>query len=264
MKTSFTRNRRGRDTTIFGLLLLGFIFGLMTFIYNSGLNKEKASPSSIDIDVIKSSNTPFLSLRTNMVPIESLSANLKGKSENGECSLATEKAFLNQLLQNKDEFHKRLQTFLVDVEMDMSKRRETSDSSSTKNGVPTVVLLISNMVYSARFEELIITWHNLTDTTLAMIALDNETKRFFEARGVPSIEFDIKLLENPGDLSMSETLMRGKLGITHLLMLVGYRVMFTEMDIYCRKNPLLLDKHDKDFMVTSRIKMMKRSISTFT
>jgi len=129
--------------------------------------------------------------------------------------------------------------------------RHIADSQTTNS----VFLTMTNIKYEERFDEIIHSFGNMSGAPLAVVALDQMTEQFFQSRGVPCFHMDLgrygeKRHKIPG-WPLKEQVMRGKfLGTWHLLE-AGLQVIFAEMDVYFRQDPLgLLDDIHGDFLVS--------------
>ena len=139
-------------------------------------------------------------------------------------------------------------TQIIDEAVEAAKKI-LNETASSNYGSPTVVLLISDAKYHVRFEEMIRTWSHFVDRrSLVMVALDEATETFFQSRGVKTIRMFPDTLDT--ERSIREAVLRAKVEVPYVMLLKGLRVVMVEMDIYCRSNPLHLDKGTADVLVS--------------
>eukprot|EP00929_Paragymnodinium_shiwhaense_P040107 TRINITY_DN20966_c0_g1_i2.p1 TRINITY_DN20966_c0_g1~~TRINITY_DN20966_c0_g1_i2.p1 ORF type:complete len:493 (+),score=30.71 TRINITY_DN20966_c0_g1_i2:224-1702(+) len=111
-----------------------------------------------------------------------------------------------------------------------------------------VTLTTSNMKYSERFEDILASIAMLGGMRLVVAALDEETAKFFSKRGVPVLPM---FVNKSSHLGIRQAVMRAKIDVPYMLLSRGLRVVFCEMDIYLRQDPLILEKElDGDFLVS--------------
>lgn len=128
--------------------------------------------------------------------------------------------------------------------------RHAADTASADS----VVVTMTNQKYRDRFDEVLNSFGKMAGAPLAVVALDEETERFFRGRGVPCFwlnpqKFGLSHWHWPG-YPLKESVMRGKFEVTTYLLEAGLQVVFTEMDIYWKRNPLtLLNVFAVDFLV---------------
>ncbi|CAE8635911.1 unnamed protein product [Polarella glacialis] len=130
---------------------------------------------------------------------------------------------------------------------------------------PTVALSVTNIRYKERWEEMALSVGSIANISLAIVALDQATQEYFEAKKIPCIYMNLmerKVTIHPWMGSkanaprapVNEAVMRAKYEVPYALLQAGLRVLFLEMDVNLKKDPLVFDgKLTGDFLVSQHI-----------
>ena len=132
---------------------------------------------------------------------------------------------------------------------EVAERIKAEARQSHDKELPTAVLFLSDFRYAPRFDEMIKTWSKFAGgkSGIVMAALDEATEAYFQERGVKTVRILPELLD--AEKSVREAVLRAKVEVPYVFLLEGLRVLMVEMDIYCRSNPLHLDKGTADVLV---------------
>lgn len=161
-----------------------------------------------------------------------------------------------------------LQTVHASAGWEAAVNAFADEISATTLGMntPTVALTVAGgKHYVTRYPELLVHYRQIANLPFAVVALDQGTRDYFAEHGVPTMLFDTASLGVTnvawywkGDTIVQdeslkrEAVMRGKFETTAALLERGVRVVFSEIDVFWKKDPLslltgaslLMEQHD--------------------
>jgi hypothetical protein len=148
-----------------------------------------------------------------------------------------------------ERWHKMLHGWVDEI-------KKATEHTPAIGNYTTVALTISDQLWKDRFEDFYLKCRDYAKVQMAMVALDNFTYEWALSRNVPVVLLNAEKLGLPNngwpEYPQREAIMRGKLEPTAVLVNAGFRVLFSEMDVFWTRNPLEMeDGYDGDFQIAS-------------